>query len=294
MKVKLIIDMSRKDERDCFLLSGIKRTNEIELVEDESDADFVFCHRGNPTNSWRPPQLNDQKKLIIFDYTDKPDNVNFDNYGHYFKRSCVKRNGFEKRMIPEMFKDNFHALPYSLKYIDNKDVHDVIDLNNINKSIDISCFFQPNAGGIRTQVLNTVTNYRTGNRNVHTGLSGNNEIRRNGRENFLENYYKKMRKSNIVVTCNHNDWEGDWRLYESLSVGTCVFVDTMLTPLDKEFIDGETIVFYNSINELREKLNFYLERPDLVEKITNKSKEFVYKYHKPEDRIQMVIKKITQ
>jgi hypothetical protein len=293
MKVKLIVDMSRKDERDCFFLTGVRQTPELSIVENEDDADYVLCHRGNPTKSWTPPNLKNQKKLVILDYTDPHDNVGFNNYGHYFKRSCVVKNGFSNRLIDEMSEDNFHSLPYSIKYVNDRDVHDEIDLNDIKKTLDVSCFFQPNAGGIRTDVTNTVKNFvQQKSLRHHIGLSGNNEIRRNGRENFLTNYYKTMKRSKIVVTCNHNNWEGDWRLYEALSVGTCVFVDKMLIPVDNPFIDGEHLVYYNSVSELRDKLNYYTKNDNLVNDIANNSKEFVYKYHTPKNRMETILNKL--
>lgn len=62
IKVKLIYEDKRKDERDVFFLSGIRKSTDlITVVGSEEDADFVFCHRGNPKNEWRPPQLKNQK-----------------------------------------------------------------------------------------------------------------------------------------------------------------------------------------------------------------------------------------
>ena len=295
MKVKLIVEMFRKDERDCFFLTGVRQTPELEVVKNEDDADFVLCHRGDPNNSWRPPNLKNQEKLVILDYTDPHNNVKFNNYGHYFKRSCVVKNGFSQKLIDEMSKPNFHALPYCIKYVNDKDVHEEIELDSIKKDIDVSCFFESGAGGIRTEVVNAVKQVSNDLQSrSHIGLSGNNEIRRNGRENFLSNYYKMMRRSNIVVTCNHNNWEGDWRLYEALSVGTCVFVDKMLIPLDNPFINGEHLVYYDSINDLKEKLRHYLINSELTTQVANKSKEFVYKYHTPKNRMGYIINKLNK
>ena len=85
IKVKLLYENTRKDERDVFFLSGVRKSSTlVEVVEEESEADFVFCHRGNPHTHWVPPILRDQSKLVILDYTDPNNNVNFNNYGFYF------------------------------------------------------------------------------------------------------------------------------------------------------------------------------------------------------------------
>lgn len=297
IKIKLIVDLDRKDERDCFFLSGIRRLKDrIDIVENEEYSDFVFCHRSDSTNNWYPPTLNNLKKLVVLDYTDIHNNADyFDNYGYYFKRSCVIKNGFSQRLIDKMDEPNFYSLPYSIKYVNDKDVHEVLDLDNIQKSIDITCFFNPGSyGDIRGMVSFTVLNFcKRKNLKCHIGQSGVDEISYNGRENFLKNYYEINKSSRIVVTSNHNNWEGDWRLYESLSVGTCLFVDKMLIPVKNPLIDGVHLVYYNSIEDLENKLDYYINNPELIDEMSVKSKEFVYKHHTPVDRMNYILDTIT-
>lgn len=298
IKIKLIVDLSRKDERDCFFLSSIRRLKDrIEIVENEEESDFIFCHRSDSSNNWFPPILNNQKKLVILDYTDSHYNSDyFDNYGYYFKRSCVIKNGFSQRLIDKMSQSNFYSLPYSIKYVNDKDVHEVLNLDNISKNIDITCFFSPGGyGNIRGQVSSTILNFcKRKNLRYHIGQSGPDDISYNGRENFLKNYYEINKSSRIVVTSNHNNWEGDWRLYESLSVGTCVFVDKMLIPVKEPLIDGVHLVYYTSIEDLENKLDYYINNPKLIDEMTIKSKEFVYKYHTPVYRMNYILDTITK
>jgi len=295
IKVKLIYEDKRKDERDVFFLSGIRKsTNLITVVESEEDADFVFCHRGNPKNEWRPPQLKNQKKLVIVDYSDPSGNVNFNDYGFYFKRSVVNRTDVSNSLISKMGEDNFFALPFSIKYINDKDVHDVLNLGVTEKPIDVSCFFRPNQSGMRATISKKVQEYcRKNNLNCHIGVSGNGHESYNGRENFIQGYYDIMNKSKIIVNCNPNNWEGDWRLYESLSVGSCVFVDKMLIPMENPLEDGVHIVNYN-INNLENKLETYLKDFSLRNKMSIISKKYVYDYHTPENRIKYILNKITK
>lgn len=297
IKIKLIVEDGRKDERDCFFLTGVRKSNKIEIVENEEEADYVFCHRSTPSKTWLPPTLKDQNKLIIFDYTDHWDNVDyFDDYGHYFKRSCTVKNYVAQRLIPQMSKDNFHGLPYSIKYVNDKDVHEVLNLNDIKKTIDISCFFNPsNQRDIRSNAAMTTQNFcKKHNLKCHIGSSGNGEISYNGRENFIKKYYEINKASKIVVTANHNNWEGDWRFYESLSTGTVVFIDKMMVPLDHPFIDGKHVVFYNDMQDLSKKLLKYYNNEKVLERISLESKNFVYNYHKPENRMDYFINTITK
>ena len=295
IKVKLLYEDKRKDERYVFFLSGIKKCSElIEVVDDEDSCDFVFCHRGNPTPNWRPPILKNQNKLVIVDYSDPSNNVNFNNYGFYFKRSVVNRTDTSNSHIEKLKDKNFFALPFSIKYINDKDVHEVLDLHTKEKPIDISCFFRPEQSGMRATVARKVQEYcRTNNLRCHIGVSGNGHESYNGRENFIPGYYDIMKKSKIIVNCNPNNWEGDWRLYESLSVGSCVFVDKMLIPMENPLVDGIHVINYD-LHSIKEKLDLYLTNEGLREEMCLVSKDYVYNYHTPENRIKYIINKITQ
>jgi len=295
IKVKLLYEDKRKDERYVFFLSGIRKCDDlIEVVEDEDICDFVFCHRGNPTTGWSPPILETQHKLVIVDYSDPSNNVNFNNYGFYFKRSVVNRTDTSHSLIEKLKDKNFFALPFSIKYVDGKDVHEVLDLSSTDKPIDISCFFRPEQSGMRANVSRKVQEYcRRNSLRCHIGVSGDGHESYNGRENFIQGYYDIMKKSKIIVNCNPNNWEGDWRLYESLSVGSCVFVDNMLIPMENPLVDGVHVVNY-TLDSLHDKLDSYLQEESLRNEISLVSKDYVYYYHKPEDRIKYIINKITQ
>lgn len=49
-----------------------------------------------------------------------------------------------------------------------------------------------------------------------------------------------MKNSKIIVICNPDNWEGDYRLFESLSCKCLVFSDKMITPVINNFIDKKT------------------------------------------------------
>ena len=105
------------------------------------------------------------------------------------------------------------------------------------------------------------------------------------------NYYEKMFNSKIVVTCNPDNWEGDYRTWEALSSGALVFVDKMLTPITNPLINEKHIIFYNRNNfqELKEKILFYLNNPDLAKDISQQGNQHALKYHKPSDRIDEIL-----
>jgi len=100
-----------------------------------------------------------------------------------------------------------------------------------------------------------------------------------------------MFDSKIIVTCNPKEWEGDYRTWKALSCGALVMVNNMLTPIINPLIDKEHIIFYdkNNLDNLKQKIIFYLKDDNLREKIAKNGNDFVLKYHKTSDRIDEIL-----
>ena len=79
--------------------------------------------------------------------------------------------------------------------------------------------------------------------------------------------------------------------WEALSSGALVMVDKMLTPIVNPLIDKEHIIFYdkNNLDDLKQKIIFYLNNDNLREKIAKNGNDFVLKYHKTSDRIDEIL-----
>jgi hypothetical protein len=54
------------------------------------------------------------------------------------------------------------------------------------------------------------------------------QIDGSSRRKVSTKYFDKMTHSQIVVTVNPGNWEGDFRLWESMCTGALVFVDPIM------------------------------------------------------------------
>ena len=95
-------------------------------------------------------------------------------------------------------------------------------------------------------------------------------------------YFEGMSRAKIIVTVNPANWEGDFRLWESLSSGALVLVDRLYVPHPHPLIDGEHVVYYNNSDQtdLWSKLDYYRANPDEAHRIAVNGYLFAMKYHR--------------
>jgi len=131
------------------------------------------------------------------------------------------------------------------------------------------------------------------NFNIKIGIVGNQGPV--GRNSIQEPYYNQMKKSKIIVTCNPTNWEGDWRLFESLSCKCLVFVDNMLTPVINPFITKKHLVYYDpyKLDQLKEEILYYLNNKEELDKIADEGYDYTLKYHKPINRMNEILERIN-
>jgi spore maturation protein CgeB len=103
-----------------------------------------------------------------------------------------------------------------------------------------------------------------------------------------------MYNSRIIVTGNPSDWEGDFRLWESMASGALVFMDTMQTPAPFPLRHGETIVFYSTYNEsdFLAKLHYYLTHEEEARKIARNGYLHALRHHRTVNFIDYILKTI--
>jgi len=113
----------------------------------------------------------------------------------------------------------------------------------------------------------------------------------------MRDYWRLLKRSQIVVTCNPGKWEGDHRTWEAFANGAFVFIDRIWTPLRHPFVDGKHCIFYDTsdkgLRELKEKIFWYLEMPREVARIAKEGHEFAMKYHRTSNRINEILEVIT-
>jgi spore maturation protein CgeB len=100
-----------------------------------------------------------------------------------------------------------------------------------------------------------------------------------GRVNVADEYVKALLTTKIVVVAQRDNWEDHYRLFEAYAGGSMVMSDTMLS-LPDGLVDGESIVIYNSLDELRSQILYYLEHEDKRLEIARRGFEIAIKQHR--------------
>ena len=272
-----------------IILDGINRLNNIKIVSDIKEADYIFYI----IQSSKELDINhleikniDPNKLIIIDYSDSTKIKNIKNK-FYFKRSCVNKQNLT------FIKNNTIPISFCLK----KQVLDFsFHTRTSERDYDISIFFDPyknHEGSTFRYKMAKFINDNFKNYKIKVGLIGENG--KIGRNTIQEEYFEQMKNSKIIITCNPDDWEGDYRLFESLSCKCLVFSDKMITPVINNFIDKKHLIYYdrNNLEILKENLLYYLNNKDLIDEISENGYLHALKYHKPEDRILEIINKLN-
>ena len=97
----------------------------------------------------------------------------------------------------------------------------------------------------------------------------------------------------MVVNCNPTRWEGDNRTWEAFANGALVFVDKIYAPMANPLIDGKHCIFYEmspaGLEELRQKILYFLKETGHADDIARAGHEFTMKYHRASNRIDEIL-----
>lgn len=101
-----------------------------------------------------------------------------------------------------------------------------------------------------------------------------------------------MYNSKIIVTVNPGNWEGDFRLWETMSSGALVFVDPLFVPHPFPLEDGIHVIFFNNQQpeDLIQKLNYYLSHPVEARRIAISGYLHALKYHRTINLVDYVLR----
>ena len=262
-----------------ILYNGLLANINVSITKDINLCDYIFLDNRD-FNKAKNYKNDYKKKLVIIDYRDKPNEVFNTECLKYFKRSVVNKNN--------MKLTNYNREIIPISYCLKQEVLQFKNLFEYDRYIDVSVFFNTSGGSYRNKIAKFIKE-KFSNYNIFVGLSCINWGI--GRNSIQMDYYEKMFHSKIVVTCNPDNWEGDYRTWEALSAGALVFVDNMLTPITNPLINEKHIIFYdkNNLLELTEKILFYLNNLKLTKKISQQGNHHALKYHKPSDRIDEIL-----
>ena len=285
--------------REYLLIKqGLMSNSRVKLVSCERNSDFVFLfyyrakHRQHYTQTFPPD------KTVLIDYHDSVYWRQNIECLAYFKRSWVEMVGRGNHTIkrPITFPPHFHHLGFAI--MDEFLVWDDV-VNPVERDVVLSCTLRTHLGRLnRARVLNLVRGMDI------KGRTQIGELNKEGARGFgaplMRDYWKLLRRSRIVVTCNPSKWEGDHRTWEALANGALVFIDRMYTPMVNPLVDGEHCIFYDlsdsGLKELKGKLLWFLEDREgceLTEFIAKAGHDFAMKHHRASNRIDEILEVIT-
>lgn len=265
----------------------------VTMVTNEEDADYIIRH---PDIGIQTEPLHPNKEIIVdyFDSDEQQRNVLGCDTNCimsrkpllYFKRSCV-----DKTITPYQFKDydmTYIPLTYGIKECNLRN----LPKENQVRDIDVSCFFNAYDNGYnRSAVSRTVSNFSANHSqyDIRVGRVGSG-YSYEGNKNFFD----QIKNSKIVVSCNPDGWEGDFRLFEALAGGALVFVDTMLVPKARGLKHKEHVIYYDNLVELEELLTYYLVNKEEAAEIAKNGHDEAVKNFTYDSNCKMIIEEIKK
>lgn len=104
-----------------------------------------------------------------------------------------------------------------------------------------------------------------------------------------------MKGAQIVAHANPGNWEGDFRLWESLCSKALVFVDYLYVPHSFPLIDGEDVVFFDPLDkeDFKNKIDYYLHHKEKARKIAMNGFYKAIKYHRYVNRIDYFLNTVS-
>lgn len=273
-----------RGELNNVLCAGISGHPDIEPASSEAAADFVlvdFRHLLHDHYEIVAPE-----KTVIIDYRDQWTDVFPHDALLYFKRAVTHH------ITGELVE--FDRAIHPISYCVRDEYAERAASFPAERDIDVSVFFDPvglrasRINRFRADVAETVS-VAFSDRNIQVGHVG--LIGRSGRNEFQQEYFDAMARSKIIVTCNPNLWEGDYRLFESLCSGALVLCDTMAIPMPHPFVHREHLVYYDRTDMamLVKEIERYLDDDEARTSIARAGYEHAMAHHRASDRIGQVI-----
>jgi len=126
-------------------------------------------------------------------------------------------------------------------------------------------------------------------KNKHVG-----PINEASRGTFDGDYFSTLKRTKIILSCQPENWEGDSRTWEALSSGALLFLDETYTPVPNPLEHEKHVVFYNpnDLDDLKDKIEYYLSHTDEADKIAKNGFNHAMKYHRTINRIDHILKVI--
>ena len=139
---------------------------------------------------------------------------------------------------------------------------------------------QRNDLGSNAEICNQNNNNSSNsNSNVTFFLGIAGQINKVGRSYVQDEYFEIMLGTKIVVISQRDQWEDHWRFMEALATGPLVMTDPM-SYLPHGLVDGESVVVYRSLEELKRNILYYLEHEEERLRIAYKGHHAAIDHHR--------------
>jgi len=279
-----------------LIRQGLVNNPRVELVNNKEESDFIFqFYYLSKHKEYFPHDLLPEKTVVI-DYHDKSHWLSHVPCFAYFKRSWVEMVKEENYVTKKIILRDAHLYPITMAIMDEFIINE-----NIERDTVLSCTLRKHIHRKkykhqnRIRVLNLLENMNIQGRKHIGEFNAGTMSRFNAPD--MRNYFRLLKRSRIVVTCNPDKWEGDHRTWEAFANGALVFIDRMWTPLTHPLVDGKHCIFYDlsdtGLQELRAVILYYLKNTAEAEVIAREGHEFTMKYHRSSNRIDEILDIIT-
>ncbi len=290
--IKIYYVPCRKATREYRLIyQGLVNNPRVELVDWGGGFDFVFLFYSALEDNPHLKKAFPADKLVFIDYCDSSRWVSPIKCRAYFKRSWVKMVVKGEYVVKKRISRPSNFYPLTMAIMDEF----IID-EDVKRDVVLSCTIRCRKQRYnRERVLNLL------NSMAIKGKTQIGELNKEGARGFnaplMRDYFRLLRRSRIVVTCNPSKWEGDHRTWEAFANGALVFIDKIYTPMTHPLEDGKHCIFYDlsdqGLRELRKKIEYFLKETDHAEDIARAGHAFAMKYHRAANRIDEILERIT-
>jgi hypothetical protein len=112
------------------------------------------------------------------------------------------------------------------------------------------------------------------------------------RTTVSKQYFEQMFNAQIIVTVNPANWEGDFRLWESMCTGALIFVDPVFVPHPFPLQDKVHVVFFSNSDreDLFRKLDYYRAHPQEARKIAVQGYLHAMKHHRTVSMVDYILR----
>jgi hypothetical protein len=284
-------DTEGRGEFKHIFNSGVELSKGLTLVDSMTDADVLLLDALRISRS-RAGTLVSQAKdcgceVVAVDYSDDPQSMRLlevPGIDRFLKRSMVLReHGASSGLI------DYPVACAHIAYCVREDILAyALNASCPARDLDIACFHSTELlerhgqtkRGLIAQTLSHQLPKSYSRKIGHVGFKG---VR--GRNEVNPDYVDTLLRSLIVVNCQPDRWEGDYRLFEALACGPLVMCDRMLRP-PRGLQDGKHLIFYDGPGDLLEKACYYLEHEEERLRIAGQGQLAAINEHRSRHRME--------